>query len=324
MVCDIHTGHIADVFNSYGTDQHASRNQLLVAVRAWLKWCVRRRFVDRDDADDALAGRKRVKYEPAPRYRMPEDRIPEALEVAGKSHQQRRAVVAMTLSTLARESEVSFIRLEKLDLEARTVLLYRVKTRRWTLDRFDPYWFTELMDWLSWYATDQGFATPEEMIKAHPEWYLIPRLTAHGGTSPNAYKKIHPDMPYKRMEYVVKYVLDEMGIETPGGNGDSVTHMREGMHMLRRSGARAMLKHLAGTKGNDQALMMVKAKLNHKDIRQTLTYIGVDEERDFLNEYLVEETMYGFAVPDAAPPSGAQVLPFGSRSNGKHVLSAVG
>jgi integrase len=312
MVCDIHAGHLADVFNSYGDRQFASKNNLLVALRAYLRWCVRRHFIDRDDADDAISDRKRVAYQPAPKYRMPEHLLPKALEVAGNSHPQRRAVVAMTLSTLARESELSPLRLSDLDLEERTVQLYRRKTKRYSTDRFDPYWFGELTAWLEWYAADQGYASPQEMINAHPDWYLIPRMTAHGGNCANAYKKIHPDLQYKRMEYVVKYVLDELGIETPCGNGDSVKNLREGMHMFRRSGARAMFKHLSNGHGRHQALLMVKAKLDHKSLEQTITYIGADDDRDELNEYLLEDTMYGFAAPAVVPPPpGVTVLPVG-------------
>ena len=68
------------------------------------------------------------------------------------------------------------------------------------------------------------------------------------------------------------------------------------MHRIRRSGARAMSDHLALDLGNDKALLQVSVMLNHSGTQQTLAYIGLDIEREQLNDWLRGISMYSPAA----------------------------
>jgi hypothetical protein len=106
------------------------------------------------------------------------------------------------------------------------------------------------------------------------------------------------------MQRVAKRVLD--GLEVEGTReGKSVSHLGEGMHTIRRSGARAMLKHLSEHYGHDRALVQVSIMLDHKDTKMTLRYIGMEQEREELNDWLKGHSMYG----ESPEPPGATVIP---------------
>jgi len=96
------------------------------------------------------------------------------------------------------------------------------------------------------------------------------------------------------MEWAVKRILVRLGVQ--GRDGLLRKHLGEGMHTIRRSGARAMFDHLALDLGNDKALLQVSVMLNHQGTQQTLSYIGLDIEREQLNDWLRGNSMYSPAA----------------------------
>ena len=113
----------------------------------------------------------------------------------------------------------------------------------------------EVRRWLTAYA--------EECGPLQPEWLLIP------GSKSAGYQKQTYDTSRSmaKPELVVQAAL-------PGFNAE-----RTGMHLLRRSSARAMFDTLVEA-GYDGALRRVQTWLHHASAKQTEEYIGVTLDRD--------------------------------------------
>lgn len=296
MVQSIDALSVAKFYRSL--DTQAGRFNAAKALRRFFRFCTRMHYMSKSAAEDAIGERPQLQPKPKPKLYVPVERFSEMLDMAEEIHPWDRAVMATALYTLGRQGELCGIQLKHIDLDARTFNLLRPKRKRWTPEVIGPDLWGEWEPWLKWYAKDQGFITYQAMIKAHPDWYLLPRKLSTAGQDPVTkqftsarHTKIVPDAKAYRLEFVMKRCLTAMGIETP--NGATRTHMGEGMHCVRRSGARALLDYLEGEVGADRALLMVSAKLDHDDPKVTLIYIGIDIERDRLNDRLRTHSMYG-------------------------------
>jgi integrase len=274
------------------TGTNGSRNNKLLAVRKFLQWAEKRRILRPGfTADDLLDGQKHKKNVRTPKLYVPPERFPEMLDRAGEHHPRDRAVVALVLFTLARQSEVVTMRLSDLDMDSLTAQIYRTKTRRYTETGVSPDLAEEMRAWLAWYADHTGYATPEQMIAEHPDWYLVP-----GGTWGRNWHVLVPDKQLFALERMFNRTLLAMGY---------TGFKQEGAHSGRRSGARAMFVYLRDNLGYDGALIRVQSMLDHETPQMTLRYIGMDQERDSLNDWLRSNSMYGTGKkpPQAAPRS---------------------
>lgn len=286
---------VATVFARYKSN--ASRNACTQALRSWFTWCIRMKYCTKNQMEAAIGDRKYKDHKRAPKYYLPVEKFRDALRVAGEKHPQRRIVIALMLFTLGRQGELSTLRLGHVDMEARKISMYRSKTREAYTCVINPDLDTELQEWLEWYATAKGYATYERMMKEHPDWYLVPRLHAHGTRV-----LIEPSERFMRLEIVVQEALTALGVVTV--NGSWSQHVGEGGHTIRRSGARAMLDYLISSgEGKDKALLRVQMMLGHKDPIMTLRYIGYEVEKAQLDEWLTTHSMYGFSRP--TPSRGA-------------------
>lgn len=274
------------------------------ALRRFFRFCVRMKYMTKNQAEDALGERKQLQPKPKPKLYVTVDRFQEMLSAAEGIHPWDRAVMGTALYTLGRQSELCAIQLKHINLDERTFVLLRPKRKRWTPEVIGPDLWDEWEPWLKWYARDQGYISYRAMMEDHPEWYLLPRKVTKAGQDPVTKQftavrcvKILPDTRAYRLEGVMKRCLDAMGYQSPAGS--LCSHPGEGLHCVRRSGARALLDYLEGEVGADRALLMVAAKLDHEDPKITLVYIGIDIERDRLNARLATSSMYG-------PRNGAQ------------------
>lgn len=289
---------VARFFATLGGAQ-GHRNNALESVRAFLAWAGKFGYLRRPlTAALLLDGYKSKPAERQPKYYIEAAGFPAALEAAGSHNPVDRAVIAIALYTLARQSEIASIRLKDLDLDSRTVRLRRHKAKHWTETGLTPELVAELDQWLITYAGKTGYWNPRVMIRERPDWYLVPsRQSWHGGY------RLQPTVPISMMERVVKRVLTGLKVEGTR-EGKSVQHLGEGMHTIRRSGARAMLKNLSEAYGHDRALIQVSIMLDHQDTKMTLRYIGMDLEKTELNDWLRGHSMYGHTDP---PPVAAVV-----------------
>lgn len=296
LVKNIDARHTARVRARYSSN--TTRNICETVLRGWLNWCVRMRYITEARAMAAQGHVKYKKHIRKPKVYIPAVQFQGCLEAAGAWHPRSRAIVACALYTLGREGELESIQLKDFDLRKLGVELYRSKRQRWTTAPITPDFLSELDLWLTWYAADQGYGSPAAMIAEHPEWYLLPRLDWVGGGGRTADERsrhgrhvMHPETQGRQFRAVIKRTMDAMGIESRE-HGKSVRHLGEGVHTIRRSGARAMLDFLTDNIGADRALLQVSLMLDHEDTRVTLLYIGLDLERERLNDFLRTNSMY--------------------------------
>lgn len=280
--------------------QQGNRNNMLIVLRKFLKWAELARELPAGETDRLLAAYRHRKAPRQPKYYVPVEDFGTLIESASR-HPCDRAVMALALYTLCRRSEIDRLRLKDVDLAGQTLHVYRPKRRRWTEVGISPELMTELVSWLEWLATELHYGSIQHLMEQQPEWLLIPRLepvfqrNARGQVCGISKYEIDPMSPQRHMERIVKRGLDATGARTP--EGSTVRHVGEGLHTIRRSGARAMLDHLALTLGNDKALLQVATMLDHENPQMTLVYIGLDLERDQLNKWLRGHSMYGTSAP---------------------------
>ena len=301
----IDPAHVARFFAPLATVSQGSRNNALDALRQFMGWAERMGYMPRDEGDRVLGGRKAKPHVRRPKHYIPASDFPAALDIAGEREPGARMVLALAIYTLARTGEISAIRLGDVDLMSRTLRIYRGKTHRWTEVGICPELYGETAAWLSYYADRFGFIGPTDLMSAHPDWYFVPRReywaprnSAGEFDSGNAIYHIKPELEAINQQRIVKRVLVGLGVELPAGTGPrAVDALGEGMHTIRRSGARAMLDWLSSQPGmgQDKALLHVSVMLDHSDPRITLAYIGMDIEREQLNDRLRSAPMYGAA-----------------------------
>jgi len=308
-VCSISPGVVTAFFRSY---RNYTRNDALKVMRSFLRWSVRMKYIDPADVEAALGDRKAIPFNRRPKHYIPAERFQEALEIAGERHPHDRAFLALMLFTLCRVSEVITIKLKDFDLAESEAGIYRQKKKRWTTEII-PIDLREEMDiWLSWYAQEMGYPSPRAMMTAHPDWLLLPRLTFRSrsvnGTFTAGEGVLHPESPCREMEWVIKRVLAGLGIDGEMGLAGR-THLGEGTHCVRRSGARALFLHLSNEIGRERALIQVSAKLDHKDLKTTLLYIGIEIEKRELDQWLRSNRMYGDLRRPPRQLGGGTVVP---------------
>lgn len=273
-----------------------NRNNMLIVLKKFLKWAELTRLLEAGETERLLGSRKYRKAPRQPKYYVPVEDFQALLDSATR-HPCDRAVVALALYTLCRRSEINQLRLQDVDLAAQTLHVYRPKRRRWTDIGISPELEAELVSWLEWLARELGYGTVRHLMEQQPGWLLIPRLdpifarNERGQVCGVSRWEIDPLSKQCHLENIAKRGLDATGAKTP--EGITVRHCGEGLHTIRRSGARAMLDHLSLTLGNDKALLQVATMLDHENPQMTLVYIGLDQEREQLNKWLRGNSMYG-------------------------------
>ena len=282
-----------------------NRNNRLEAGRQFLAWAERAKMLRPGlDAEDILDGYKSRKATRRPKYYIPSTDFPRALDIAGARDPRERAVIAFLLGTLARDSEAKMTTLKHLDLKGGGVELYREKRGRWTVTGINPDLADEMELWGNLYAAEMDYPNFEALRAAHPDWQLLPPRTSW-----NMGSALIPTKAPTTLPRVVKRVLTGLGV-TETEHSSSTQHVGEGVHTIRRSGARALYEHLLLVVNHESALSMVQAMLDHENPMITMTYIGVDWHKDQLNNWLRTNRMY--ATPGGGG-AGAEVIQFARR-----------
>lgn len=276
-----------DRYMAAHTGGSGSRTNKIESLRLYLRWAENRGLLRPGfTADKLLEGYKGKRGQRQPKYYIPVEDFPALLAVA---HSERdRAVLAVALYTLARQGEIAALTLKDLDLDRKIIKIYRQKRKRWTETALAPEFQAELAQWLKVYASMQGFEDYRTMMREHPEWLLVPsRHTWIGGGY-----RLQPEIQITAMETILKTALTDLGV-TATEDGSSRKHKGEGMHTIRRSGARALFARLVEKAGYDAALTFVQALLDHETQEMTLKYIGMDWVREQMNAWLLTNSMYG-------------------------------
>ena len=237
------------------TGGNGSRNNKLIVLRKFLKWAETRKLLRPGFSATALVeDYTQRKVTRARKLYVEPDRFAEMLDTAGEHHPRDRAVVALILYTLARQSEITPMRLKHLDLDVQVVQIYRQKVKRHTETGISPELRDEMTEWLNWYAGSTGHASAAAMVAEHPDWHLVP-----AGQRGRHWDRMNPERPMVSSERIMRRVLSTMGYQELRS---------EGCHTGRRSGARAMFKYLRDVLGYEGALVRVQAMLDHESPRR--------------------------------------------------------
>lgn len=209
--------------------------------------------------------------------------VPQMLQMLDAEPCERnRALFALGIYTLGRAGEITSLKVGDLSLEHHSLVFYRHKTRQWDRLPVCAELHDEMTRWLGHYEAVMG--------PLDPKWLLVPalgprRMTgAAGGRSFVATgepRLMKPSSRISKPSSLATTALKRIGFRQSGN----------GMHVLRRSSARAMFEQLRAD-GYDHALRRTASLLGHQHTSETEHYIGVDGERRARDEMLAGKRMF--------------------------------
>ena len=257
-----------------------SVNLGLSMLAAFSKWARHRRLMTANT--DPLATVRYQKVSAKPQRRVPVTEFARLLDAA--DHPQGRIIVALGLYLFLRSSEVCDLRVGDLDLDQGEIRVYQRKTGRWDTMPISLELDAELRRWLTYYAEDAG--------PLLPEYRLVParHRRAFGA---ELHQQMNPGARMTNTSLAIHQALRGIGWEVKGEH-------REGVHTLRRSGARAWFDDLIERQdeARDGALRKVAAMLHHKSVVQTETYLGLDADREKRDLLVKGAAMFTTPVPE--------------------------
>jgi len=251
-------------------------NLATASMRSFFKWCIYRGHC----LETPVLGR---------RYRRPEVRNMARIPIAqfeafldSARTPRDRMLLALGLFTMARKTEITGILMRDVDLDSGEINLYISKSNRYDRFPIGKRLRAELARWLPIYAQEVG---PLE-----PDYFLVPAV--QGGRRPNHDWPLRPRKQMVSPEDVVHYSLRAIGM-------DDSHH--SGMHVLRRSSARAAFEELAD-RGYDGALRIVQATLRHHSSRDTEIYLGLELDTVKRDEIIREYDLFPSLAADNVVP----------------------
>lgn len=258
------------------------------AFRRFCSWCHTRRFLP--GSNNPLGTTRNLADHKAPRRRIPAHDFPRLLDAA--EHPQERIIVALGLYLFLRASEVACLDIEHVHLDRSEILVFQPKTGRYDEMPIAFELEVELRRWLTWYAEDQAPVRGALM----PHWPLVPARRRsqlwNDGSGKNGGRPIVPRFghmnPMSRAKQIhgkVQKTLRTFGWEV--GAED-----REGVHTLRRSGARALFDEMVETGVRDGVLRIVQSMLHHKSVTMTEHYLGLEADREKRNDQFKGRRMF--------------------------------
>lgn len=253
-------------------------------VSLFCKWAHQRRLLAANS--NPLGTTRALTNTAAPRRRVPARDFERLLDAA--PHPHHRIIVALGLYLFLRASEISYLDIEHVDLDEGAVKVYQPKTKRWDVMPICEELDTELRRWLTWYAEDQARADRGPLM---PHWPLVParQVTNQFGKYP-----LEPDWPgqmnprsrCKHAHVKAQETLRAYGWDVTGDD-------REGVHTLRRSGARALFDALVDDgRIRDGALRVVQAMLHHRSVSTTEGYLGLEADLEKRDSIIAGKRMF--------------------------------
>jgi integrase len=183
-----------------------------------------------------------------------------------------RILVATGLYLFLRTSELESLRIRDVNLAEGTINTTIFKTGDFDVMPISSEYDKELRRWFTHYSQECG--------ELDSNWYLIPTKNRGSRTGKTLY---NPESKICHTERHVERSLNNMGWDTSQG--------RVGMHLLRRSGARAWFDEL-NNQTVDGALKIVQAHLHHKSVVMTERYLGLTADRIKRDRVLKGESMF--------------------------------
>lgn len=276
LMKNIGPDHVDSVFESMHQQglAAASVNLHRAHLALFFKWCQSRRYVT--STISPMDGTRPLKEVPRKRVIVPVGKFAHLLNCA--THPRDRAIIALGLYLFLRQSEVRALRVGDVDLDSGWLDVKVLKTSQRDRMPISEELDDELRSWLTYYSNTCG--------GLDPAWCLIPaRSRPVMGTTPGVSGftrrldgdgKLLPMRPLKQIETPVKKILVRAGFQVHDEDGKSNF---EGLHTLRRSGARARFDALVEA-GHDGAIREVQAMLHHASTRMTEHYLGLTLDID--------------------------------------------
>lgn len=242
----------------------------LVALRALFRHGAQRRYIPA--GSDPTAHRRPFKEVKRERLRIPSSDFGRLLDCT--THPRDRMIVALGLYLFLRQSEVIELRVGDVDLAAGLVTVRIQKTKQLDHMPISAELDAELRRWLTHYS--------ERVNRPlRPDDFLVPAKTPplfQPGMHPTANAErakaqatLNPTRPVQRPEHAVQRALVAFGAALRAPDGRALS---EGVHTLRRSGARALFDRLVDD-GYDGAMETVQAMLHHTSTVTTEGYLGI-------------------------------------------------
>lgn len=279
--------HLDDLFIEIGQSNSARSlcNHHYIAV-GFFKFLRRRGYVPVDLMED----REPPDFTVEEKRRLPVDMFSTVLDLA--NNPRDRCLFAAGIYLLSRSVELignaerDGIRIGDVNLNQGRVRVHVAKQKGRNKQVIDLMPITsefdqELRNWLMAYQDHCGYLDPS--------WHLFPRMTrATARKGQMGFVKgsgrLIPDKKMHKGYEVINPVLEGIGWKLDGEKG-------EGMHTLRRGGARARFDVLVDL-GYDGALRQVQSLLHHANATMTEGYIGINLDRFKRDAALIGQPMY--------------------------------
>ena len=235
---------------------------------------------------DPMYGRRKPKRTKKERNRLHVSRFGALLDAAGQRSPRDRVAVALLLYTLARDKEITGLRIRDLNLEAGYLKVRVFKSRTEDMVPICAELDAELRRWLTHYTEQVGFLEPHYFLA--PARKTKPVMGAGGIIVRHDEVAVLPDREISALSPVVQPALEGVGFPIRDETGAS---LREGAHTIRRSGARALFDQLV-TDSYDGALRVVQSLLHHESMSTSERYIGLGQDRLNRDKLIKGRTMY--------------------------------
>lgn len=261
----------------------ATINLWLGQLSQFSKWATARRMLR---PGMHLTGTTRFVRDPKrPRMRVPQRDFARLLDAARRP--DVRMLIALGLYLFLRAGEACRIRLSDVNLDAGTVQVFVQKTSMYDSMPICEELDGEIRRWLTSYAED----IRDKHGPLQPNHYLIPAMPNGGWYLADLpLGRLDPTRPMQQPARFVNRTLVSAGYRITDENGKPT---REGMHTLRRSGARAYFDAmLASGDIRDGVLRQVSAMLHHQSVTITERYLGLEADREKRDMHLRGRRMF--------------------------------
>lgn len=247
--------HAAAALEIAGRTRNASAiNGVQASLSAFFKWARANRYMRIDN--DPLLG---IRYQKVRKVEQDRLLIHEFKPFLDSAESPRdRAFCAIGLYLFPRASEAVSLQIKDVNLQSGTIAVTVHKTKDFDLMPISAELDRELRGWLKDYQETAG--------QLHPNWYLFPAMKQ--GRAFDDWV-LAPENKISVPASIVRKTAARYGVE----NLD-----RCGMHLLRRSGARAFFDEL-DSQSIDGALRMTQAMLHHASVTMTEKYLGITVDR---------------------------------------------
>lgn len=261
--------------------KNSTFNLATAVMRSFFLWAKYRGLLP-DGAPQIISGRRYRAREAPTQVRVPLAQFPALLEAA--RNPRDRMLLALGLYTMGRAREITGIRMENLDLDSSEILMHISKKNTYDRMPISKELRQEVARWLPIYEQAVG--------PVKPHYFLVPAMVGgkHIDQGSRAVKPLHQ---MSEPQDSVRYALERIGINP----GDA----RAGMHVLRRSAARARFDEMTA-QGYDGALRRVSAWLHHSSVTMTEHYLGLDIDRAQRDEETKDQFMFPSLAADNVVP----------------------